>query len=598
MKKVLLFLAIVSVVVACTDNNKTVNDKDKTEVRSINNAFNKLLEEYYEEGLKFKPLDATYSGDNRYNDYFPNTLTNEFKDLENAYYNKFKQAVLGFEDKSLSNSEKMSKAILLWECDINIERLKFNQEYTPLDPMWSINLTMAQFASGESAQPFETVEDYKNWLKRLDGYLVWMDTAEQKMREGIKVGHVLPKALTIKVVDHLASFIQEDLESHLFYKPILNLPTSFGEEDRKNLTDEYQEMVLNKVIPAYQKLYTFMSGEYLEASRLSSGVNDIPNGEAYYKHQIKTYTTTELSAQEIHEIGLMEVERIKAEMETVKKQVGFDGTLVEFFDFVRKNKELMPYENPQQIIDNFNAIHDKMKPQLEQLFGMKPKTAFEVRQTESFREKSASAEYQPGAKDGSRPGVFYTPIPDASKYNVFSDEALFLHEAIPGHHYQVSLTQENEDLPEFRKTLWYSAYGEGWALYTEALGKELGLYTDPYQYFGMLSMEMHRAIRLVVDPAIHVMGWTREEAIDYSMKNEAEPEASIVSEIERYMANPGQALSYKIGQLKIKELRARAEKRLGDKFDIREFHKQILETGCIPLALLEAKMEAWMDGLK
>jgi len=281
-------------------------------------------------------------------------------------------------------------------------------------------------------------------------------------------------------------------------------------------------------------------------------------------------------------------------MEAVKEQVGFEGDIIAFFDFVRTNKELMPFKKPMSVIYNFNEIHNTMKPQIEKLFDLKPKTAFEVRRTEAFRETSASAEYNPGALDGSRPGIFYTPIPDATKYNVFSDEALFLHEAIPGHHYQISLQQENKDLPDFRKTLWYSSYGEGWALYCESLGKELGLYTDPYQYFGMLSMEMHRAIRLVVDTGIHTKGWSRERAIKYSLKNEAESEAGIISEIERYMANPGQALSYKIGQLKILELRAKAEKELGSKFNIAQFHNQVLESGCIPLALLETKIDNWI----
>ena len=239
-----------------------------------------------------------------------------------------------------------------------------------------------------------------------------------------------------------------------------------------------------------------------------------------------------------------------------------------------------------------------MLPQLEQLFDMKPKTPFEVRRTEAFRENSASAEYNSGSLDGTRPGIFYTPIPDATKYNVVSDESLFLHEAIPGHHYQISLQQENTNLPDFRKTLWYSAYGEGWALYTESLGSELGLYTDPYQYFGMLSAEMHRAIRLVVDTGIHAKGWTREQAIKYSLQNEAESEDGIISEIERYMANPGQALSYKIGQLKIRELRSKAEAELGDKFSVARFHNQVLESGCIPLALLETKITNWIASQK
>jgi len=305
-----------------------------------------------------------------------------------------------------------------------------------------------------------------------------------------------------------------------------------------------------------------------------------------------------MSADEIHKIGLQEVERISKEMEKVKEQVGFKGDLKAFFNYVRNNKALMPFNDPQQVIDNFNNIKDKMQPQLNKLFDTKPKTPFEVRRTEAFREASASAEYNPGSLDGTRPGIFYVPIPDVTKYNTFSDESLFLHEAIPGHHYQISLQQENEDLPDFRKTLYYSAFGEGWALYCESLGKELGLYTDPYQYFGMLSAEMHRAIRLVVDTGIHAKKWTRERAIQYSLENEAESEASIIAEIERYMAIPGQALSYKIGQLKILELRDKAQKELGENFKIAEFHNQILESGNMPLSLLEKKINAWIASKK
>jgi uncharacterized protein (DUF885 family) len=256
----------------------------------------------------------------------------------------------------------------------------------------------------------------------------------------------------------------------------------------------------------------------------------------------------------------------------------------------------MPFSDPKQVIDNFNKIHETMKPQLAKLFDLVPKTAFVVKRTEAFREASASAEYVQGSLDGTRPGTFYVPIPNVREYNLYSDEDLFLHEAIPGHHYQVSLQQENAQLPAFRRTLWYSAYGEGWALYTESLGSELGLYKDPYQYFGMLSAEMHRAIRLVVDAGMHAKGWTREQAIQYSLDHEAESEASIVSEIERYMSWPGQALSYKVGQLKIGALRAEAEQTLGPKFDIRAFHRIVLEDGCLPLTVLEGKVERWVAG--
>ena len=338
-----------------------------------------------------------------------------------------------------------------------------------------------------------------------------------------------------------------------------------------------------------------MANDYLAAGRTSSGFDALTDGAAYYQYAIKLYTTTEMTPDEIHQLGLSEVARIRTEMEGVMKKVGFDGDLAAFFEHVRTAPALMPYTDPQEVIDNFNAIHQRVIPKVNELFSLQPKSPFEVRRTEAFREASASAEYNVGSLDGSRPGIFYVPIRDVNSYNGHQDEDLFLHEAIPGHHFQISLQQENISLPSFRKNLWYSAYGEGWALYTESLGKELGLHEDPYQYFGMLAAEMHRAIRLVVDTGMHSKGWTREQAIAYSLENESESEVKITSEIERYMANPGQALSYKIGQLKIRELRSKAEESLGDRFDIRDFHREVLESGCIPLALLEKKINHWIE---
>ncbi|WP_435623075.1 DUF885 domain-containing protein [Flagellimonas sp.] len=561
----------------------------------VSTDFAAVLDSYYEDGLKLNPVNATMAGDRRYNHLFPNVLSKDFKTELKQHFTSYKEKLGQFNDADLSPSEQMSKAVLQWECDINLNEFNFNKDRTPIDQMWSINLFMGQLASGASAQPFATVEDYDNWLSRVDGFLSWMDSAESKMREGMETGNVLPKSLIVKVLPQLKSQTNPDLENHLFYKPILSLPDNISATEKDRLTAVYTDMVQNKVVPAYQKLYDFMKDVYLPVGRESSGIDRIPDGNAYYQHQIKKYTTTNMTADEIHQLGLSEVKRIRSEMEKIKEQVGFEGELKAFFDYVRNNRELMPFEDPQQVIDNFNAIHERMKPQIEKLFDIKPKTPFEVRRTEAFRENSASAEYNPGSLDGTRPGIFYTPIPDVKRYNVYSDESLFLHEAIPGHHYQISLTQESTELPKFRKTLWYSGYGEGWALYCESLGKELGLYEDPYQVFGMLGAEMHRAIRLVVDTGLHAKGWTREEAIQYSLDNEAESEASITSEIERYIANPGQALSYKIGQLKIRELRKKAKETLGDSFDIRQFHNQVLETGCVPLAVLEDKINGWIE---
>ncbi len=592
MNKIIVSILTIFLFFSCGNKTQT------SDANNIDTTFNQLFVDYYEDGLKLNPVNATLAGDNRYNNLFTNNLSDEHKAESKAYYSNYLKKLSEFKDEDLTPTQKMSKEVLKWDCEINLANLNFRKDLFPIDQMWSINLSVGQLASGSGAQPFNTVKDYENWLQRLEGYIAWMNSAKSRMQEGIEKGYVLPKSLIKKVIPQLGAMAGDNLEEHLFYNPVKNFPTKFSTKNKKELTAAYAKILNEKLIPAYKDLHQFMSSEYMEAGRETSGISEIPNGLDYYQHQIKTYTTTNMTAEEIHQLGLKEVARILSEMEKVKTQVGYKGDLKSFFNFVRNNPELMPFANAQQVLDNFNKIHDTMKPQIEKLFDVKPKTPFEVRRTEAFREKSASAEYNPGSLDGTRPGIFYTPIPDATKYNTYSDEALFLHEAIPGHHYQISLTQESKELNNFRKTLWNSAYGEGWALYTESLGKELGLYTDPYQYFGMLSMEMHRAIRLVVDTGIHAKGWTREQAIQYSLENEAEPEASIISEIERYMANPGQALSYKIGQIKIRELRTNAEKTLGDKFDIQQFHNEILETGCIPLALLENKINTWVAKVK
>jgi uncharacterized protein (DUF885 family) len=583
MNKTITLLMSILVFFSCNFNND----------KSLEIA--QVFENYYQESLKLYPLQATSQGDLRYNDFLPNDLSDEFRKKEKEFYTFYKSQLNNFPDHTLNENDLLSKKVLLWECDLSLKRLTFNEQYTPINQMWTLQLTIGQYAAGLSAQPFKTVKDYNDWLKRIDDYLIWLETAEERMKQGIKNEIVLPKSLIKKVIPQLKTILNPDLNQNLFFSPARQFPESFSDKDKSILTEKYTEMVLNKIIPAYKKLSDFMSDQYLDAGRSSSGISAFEDGLDYYNYSIKLYTTTELTADEIHNIGLKEVAKISSEMEKIKTKVGFNGDLKSFFNHVRELDELIPFNEPQEVIDNFNRIHEKMTPQVNKLFGLQPKTPFEVRRTESFREASASAEYNPGSLDGTRPGIFYVPIPNIKQYNYFSDEDLFLHEAIPGHHYQISLQQENTSLPSFRKSLWYSSYGEGWALYSESLGEELGLYDDPYQYFGMLSAEMHRAIRLVVDTGLHTKGWSREKAIQYSLDNEAESEAGITSEIERYMANPGQALSYKIGQLKIRELRSNAEQKLGDKFDIKIFHEKVLESGCIPLQLLEEKINKWVS---
>jgi len=583
MKKSLLFCFSIFLL-ACQEKNST----DLV-------SFDDFLENYYQENIKLYRINGTFQGDSRYNDTLPNFLSSSFEAKEKAFFLSYLNEVANYPDTLLSEEQQLSKKVLKWECEMYLQGIKFPKDLMPIDQMWGFQLTMGQLASGMGAQPFKTPQDYDNWLIRIEGYLSWLESAKENMKEGMAVGWVLPTSLVQKVIPQLEVMSTTQWDEHLFYSPIRNLPEGFSEEERSRLSAAYAAMVQNKIIPAYADLVEFMSGEYFAASRESSGFNALPEGDAYYQYAIRLYTTTDMTAEEIHTLGLNEVARIQSEMEKIKDQVGFKGDLKAFFDHVRTRKELMPYTDAQQVIDRFYSIQERMLPQVNRLFELQPKTAFEVRRTEAFREASASAEYNQGSLDGTRPGIFYVPIPNVTEYNNFSDEDLFLHEAIPGHHFQISLQQENENLPSFRKDLWYSAYGEGWALYTESLGKELGLYEDPYQYFGMLGAEIHRAIRLVVDTGLHAKGWTREQAIQYSLDNEAESEASIISEVERYMANPGQALSYKVGQLKIRELRTLAETALGSDFDIKHFHRIVLESGCIPLSYLEDKIINWIS---
>lgn len=590
MKSILPLMSLV-LMLACTSSKKETNIDQS-------HAFDSLLTLFSEDRFKLMPMEATAAGDNRYNDTLPNDLTAEYRHAVKAFYMTYREKLEGFDRNSITENQKLSYDFLLRECDIQLASLNFKDYLLPLNQFWSTPLLIGQLASGSSLQPFKTVKDYEDWLKRLDDYTQWCDTAVVNMKKGIKEGYVLPKPLAQKVLPQIKDFDHGPVEKHLFYSPVKKFPDDFSTEDKARLTKAYAETISSKIIPTHKKMSDFLAKEYIPACRETSGISAIPNGREYYNHLIKVYTTTNSSAEEIFELGKREVERITNEMEAVKEQVGFKGDLKEFFIHLRTKKELLPFTSAEQVIANFNAIHERMKPNLEKLFNKKPKTGFEVKRTEAFREASASAEYNPGSLDGTRPGVFYVPVPDAKKYNTLSDEGLFLHEAIPGHHYQISLMQENTALPKFRKLMYNSAYVEGWALYTESLGKELGLYTDPYQYFGMLSGEMHRAIRLVVDAGIHTQGWTREQAIQYSLDHEAETEASVIAEIERYMALPAQALSYKVGQLKIRALRTKAENELGDKFVIAEFHDQILDSGSLPLNILENKIERWIGSVK
>ncbi len=598
MKKT-LFILTLTVLIACNTTQPTHKNYDK-QIDSILSAFS-------EERWQLLPILATKAGDNRYNNILPNHLSSEYRDKLKEHYSRYKQLLLKYDKKSLSETRQMYYDVALWECDIylesfefapslvlNYDGMNFSFSYLPINQFWSTNIFMNRLATGKSMQPFNTKQDYDNWLQRLDGYLLWCDTAMSNMRKGMEMGVVLPKSLIKKVITQMQHYAKSPAEDNLFYKAVLNMPNSISKEDRMEIEKAYSEMISKKIIPKHKELAIFFEKEYLPKGLDASGIGALPNGKKLYDYLIKYFTTSNMTADEIFKLGKDEVARIKSEMELVKQKLGFKGDMSAFYEHVKNNDDLKPFTKSQDVIDNFNAIYKRMQPNLKLLFDKVPLTGFEVREVAKNEQKTGGAHYDPGAKDGSRPGIFYVSIPDAKSYNTFADEDLFLHEAIPGHHYQISLQQENSDLPGFMQMLWQSAFGEGWALYTESLGKELGLYTDLYQYFGMLSYEMHRAVRLVVDVGLHAKGWTREQAIKYCMDNEPLTHDAAAREIERYMAMPGQALSYKIGQLKILEWRKKAKNKLGDKFDIKQFHNQLLEYGCIPLSLLEKKIDKWI----
>ncbi len=356
----------------------------------------------------------------------------------------------------------------------------------------------------------------------------------------------------------------------------------------------YTTAITEQIIPAYNRLYTFLQTEYLPRCHETVGLDGIPNGKAQYAYLVKSWTTTNMTPDEVHALGLTEVNRIRQAIEGIRQQVGFSGDIKAFYAYVDTDPKFFPYKTDEAVLAGFQTIYQAMKPQLSNLLNMVPKTAFETRPIEKYRAASSAAHYMPGTPDGSRPGVFYFPVLDAAKFSYWGMKDLFLHEAIPGHNYQLSLQIENTALPAFQKIGNYGAYTEGWGLYAESLGKALGLYTDPFQMLGRYQGEIHRAIRLVVDTGIHHKGWTRKQAIQYSLDNEPIGEAEAIQEIERYIATPGQAVSYKIGELKIMAIRQKAEKALGNRFDIRAFHDQVLKDGPMPLAIFETKLDSWI----
>jgi uncharacterized protein (DUF885 family) len=558
-----------------------------------NATFHKFLEDYYEEGLLFNPIAATARGDNRFNDLILNDISSPYLKNQRKFRVSSQENLHRFDRNQLNADDKISFDIVELQLKQSLQEDQFHFEYMPFDQKSGLPISLPSMGAGTGIQPFKTVLDYKNWLKRMDDFTVWADTAIANFDKGISAGIVLPKALVLKMIPQMKAQTIPDSAKNIFYGPVKNFPPSFTAIEKQQLFEAYQSAINQKIIPTYQKLANYLSNIYLAHARESSGFNDLPNGAEMYAYLVSVFTTTNDSPKGIHQKGLNEVDRISAEILELKDKIGFEGSLEELYLFTIHNPQFFPFKTDEEILEGFRALLPQIQPKLDLLFNITPKSAFEVHAVEKFKAASTAANYQRGAEDGSRPGFFNVPIIKAEDYNKLGMENLFLHEAIPGHHFQLSLQQEKLNSPKIKKFARYAVFSEGWALYVESLGVELGLYTDPFQKLAAYKSELFRAIRLVVDTGIHTGMMTREESIKYMMEKGGRTEQSSSSETERYMSNPGQALSYKTGEMKIKELKNRYQIKLGEKFNIRNFHDAILTVGSVPLNVFEVYMDDW-----
>ncbi len=571
-----------------------VSDAAATESRKLN----ELVEGYFERYLTLNPILATSIGDPRYNDRFEVSISPEWRARAEQLEREYLERSASIDPRQLEGQAVLTYEVFRSARQRQIEGFRFPSHLVPLNQFYSVPNTFAQLGSGNGLQPFKTVKDYEDFLKRVDGFVAWTDQAITNMREGAKKGYTLPRVLADRVLPQLEAHMVARPEDSIYWGPVRQLPDSFAAADRERLTAAYRAAIDAKIVPAYRRLHAFMRDEYLPQCRSSVGLDALPDGAAWYDYLVREITTTGLTPAQIHDIGLAEVKRIHGDMHGVMRQVGFKGSLQDFFVFLNNDPQFV-HPSREALVQGYVDIKNRVNPQLPKLFEILPRADYEVRAVEPFREKSAAGgSYQPASEDGSRPGIFYANAYDLKARPTWAMEALSLHEGNPGHHFQITIAREQKDLPRFRRFGGYTAYSEGWALYAESLGPDLGVLTDPYMYFGRLEGELFRAIRLVVDTGLHSKGWTREQVLEYIDANSATSEARRVAETERYIAIPGQALAYKIGQLKISELRERAERELGPRFDVRKFHTAILVDGALPLDVLEAKVDRWIAAQK
>ncbi|HEY9091947.1 DUF885 domain-containing protein [Parasphingorhabdus sp.] len=550
-----------------------------------------------EDSLKRNPISALFRGDERYADQLGDFITDEYfaaeriaAESELAALKNIDRSKLGVTDQIAYDVFMRDKAQTISGLSDEILALTIVR---PLNHFSGFHVFYPSFASGKGAAPFKTVKHYEDNLKRHDEYITLIDRSVGRFRQGMDSGVVETKLTIGNVIEQLATQIGLGLENSPFMAPTKAFPDDFSDADKTRLTAEYADMT-KKIFATYQTLHDFLKNEYLLVTRDGVGLSSMKGGDVLYKHLIEDTTTLPLEADYIHELGLSEVARIKTEMEAIKNEVGFTGTLSEFFTHLRTDPQFDP-ESREALTQSYYDLGKEVDKVIATQFKILPKSPLEIRPyPEAIEKFQAGGSYESGTPDGSRPGVFYFNAYDLPSRNTYGITTLYLHEGAPGHHFQISLAQENEDLPSFMRFGGNTAFVEGWALYAEKLGFPMGLFDDPYQRFGHLDDEMLRAMRLVVDTGLHSKGWTREQSIQYMLDNSSMGETDATAEVERYIAIPSQALAYKIGALTIQRLKDKAQKSLGDKFDPREFHHQILGTGALPMTVLEKKIDDWI----
>jgi uncharacterized protein (DUF885 family) len=551
-----------------------------------------IFDDYYEAWLVLNPMEATGLGVHDYDHLLAVDISESHRNTVRVLSAETLAALAQFNDAALTESDQINRDVLVWALETTLRMLDQPDHLMPVNQMFSMHLEFATQGSGSGAHPFNSAQDFENFMSRMNGFSRWVDVAIQNMEEGIAQGVVLPRINVIRVIPQLRAIVDADAKESLFARPLESLDTFDDNTDA--LRSEYLEQIEETVLPAYGRLLRYMETTYLPAARESSGLTGIPGGADLYRESIRYWTTTEMQPTQIHELGLAEVARIREEMDQIRQEAGFSGTLTEYFRSFLQDPAITPFSSADEILAAYTDMQDQMEPYLDRLFRLRPITPFEVRQIEAYRAASSSAHYQRGAPDGSRPGIFYVPIFNPETFNVMGMESLFAHEAIPGHHYQISLQQESKTLPAFRNAVYFSAFTEGWALYTESLGEELGLYEADYSDFARLNSELFRAVRLVVDTGLHDRGWSREEAIEYMYRTlPASSRQSATNQIERYMIMPGQALAYKIGELAIRQMRDDVAETMGSDFDIRDFHDRLLLEGAMPLTTLNKTVQSW-----